>query len=345
MKRREFVAGSVAMGVSVTTSLSAQVFPHHTGVPMKNHDFEVAIVGGGPAGLSAALTLGRSGRRALLLDAGSPRNAPAHAAHNFFTRDGTPPAELLRIGHEQLRPYPSVEVRTRGATTVQRHPDGGFEITDDANTRTTATYVVLCTGVIDELPAVKGLREVWGTGAFHCPYCHGWEVRGEPFLVVAQSERAAHLGRILTGWSRSITLCPVDGLALDSAERDALSTAGVTIIDDPVAELVSDAAGRVSRVVLEGGRELGAHAVFVDSRMQQRSPIPAALGCTILREGMFAGLVETDPLGFTGVEGVYVAGDASIGMPSIVHAAAEGATVGAIINNEMLMAGRTPRDL
>ncbi|MCB9672977.1 MAG: NAD(P)/FAD-dependent oxidoreductase [Alphaproteobacteria bacterium] len=304
-------------------------------------DVEVAIVGGGPAGLSAALVLGRSRRVTVLFDAGEPRNAPAAAAHNLFTRDGTPPLELNRIGREQLAPYGSVSVRATRVDDVER-VEGGFVLHDADGGATRASRLVLATGVEDVLPDVPGLRELWGTGVFHCPYCHGWEVRDQAFVLIAQQEAAAHLARMLTGWSADVTVCPVGPGAVSAEALAGLQEHGIAV-RPAVRELVGRPGGVVEDVVLVDGSRLGPAAVFTSAPVRQRSSLPARLGCTIGSEGMFAGLVEVDERGGTGVPGLFVVGDAARGMPQVVAAAAGGALTAAMINGELIMAGVLPR--
>lgn len=305
-------------------------------------DTEVAIVGGGPAGLSAALMLGRARRSVVLFDAGSPRNAPAAAAHNVFTRDGTSPLELNRIGRAQLVPYPSVEVRDLRVDDAVRLDDGTFALTDAEGVRTTARSVILATGVVDELPDIPGLRQLWGSGVFHCPYCHGWEVQEQPFVLLAQSPRAFHLAPVLRGWSSDITVCPVAGFTIPPDEQASLEAQGVRV-RAAVRELVGEPGGVVDDVVLVSGERLGAAAVFTTAPVRQRSPLPAALGCTIHTDGMFAGVVQVDERGFSGVPGLYVVGDASQGFPQVIAAAYEGTLAGGMINHELLLAGHLPR--
>lgn len=187
-------------------------------------DVEVAITRGGPAGLSAAPILGRSRRRVVLFDAGDPRNAPASAAHNVYTRDGAPPLGLNRIGREQLAPCRSVEVRRVQVEDAERRDDGTYLLADAGGTQTTAQHVVPATCVVDVLPTIEGLKALWGAGVFHW-YCHGWEVQNQHFVLIAQDPRALHGARILRGWTSKITPCPVAGFALPPEEQEALAAA------------------------------------------------------------------------------------------------------------------------
>src|SRR5213594_4001133 len=183
---------------------------------MKNYD--VVIVGGGSAGLSAALQLGRSRRRVLVSDTGKTRNAVAHESHGFFTRDGATPAELVRIGREQLRPYETVELCSVGVKSAKAHSKG-FEITLDDETRIACRKLLLATGVVDEMPEIEGFKELWGKSIFHCPYCHGWEVRDQPLALFGGIE----LAELLKGWSDDLVLC-TDGATLSGLSRVQLKS-------------------------------------------------------------------------------------------------------------------------
>lgn len=298
-------------------------------------------MGGGPAGLSAALVLGRSRRRTVLYDAGSPRNAPASAAHNLYTRDGTAPAELNAIARDQLTPYPSVTVRDVGVTAVQR-TDAGFLLRDADGNEVHADQVILATGVVDVLPDVPGVRELWGTGVFHCPYCHGWEVRGQPFVVLAQGPAALHVGPLLRGWSDDVQVCPVEGYTPTAEERATLEATGVRW-GPAVVGLEGAPDGTVATVAYADGTRGGPAAVFTTAPVRQRAPFAEQLGCRVHGEGMFAGRVAVEAFGATGVPGVWVVGDAAEGMPQVVSAAHQGTTAGAMLNNALLQAGRLPQ--
>lgn len=304
-------------------------------------DFEIAIVGGGPAGLSAALVLGRSRRRVVLFDAGAPRNAPAAAAHNVYTRDGTSPLELNRIGREQLEPYPSVQIRPQLVDDAERRPDGTFVLHTTTGPSVTTRHLVLATGVIDELPPIEGLRELWGTGVFHCPYCHGWEVRDRPFVLLAQSDKALHAARILRGWTSDLTLCPVGAYTVPEPEAAALAALGVHV-HSRVTALVGAPDGTVQQLLLSDGSRLGPAAVFTSAPLRQRSPLAQKLGCTIHEEGRFAGMVRVDERGFSGVPGLWVIGDAAQGLQQVISAANDGTVAGAMLNAEMLLADQLP---
>ena len=293
--------------------------------------FDAIVVGGGPAGLSAALTLGRSRRRVLVAADGPTRNAPAEAAHNVFTRDGTPPAELVRIGVEQLAPY-DVTVRPERAVDAEA-TDGGVAVTFAGGDRVEARGVVLATGVRDVLPDVPGLAELWGTGVFHCPYCHGWEVGGRPLAAYARGEDALHLVPLLRGWTDDLVLFTDGPSGLSDDDRQRIERNGVAVREERVARL-DGADGRLEAVVLDGGLEVPRAGLFLRPGQELRSDLPHRLGCPLTADGR----VAADAVGRTAVPGVFVAGDAGPAMQSVATAAASGTTAGAMLNHDLLAA-------
>lgn len=293
-----------------------------------NDAFDAAIIGGGPAGLSAALALGRATCRVLVLADGPPRNAPAEAAHNVFTRDGTPPAELLRIGLAQLEPY-DVTVRREWVRDVARHDDT-FALTLTGGATFRARGLVLACGVRDVLPHKPGFQELWGRGVYHCPYCHGWEVAGQPLGVYGKGEIALHLARLLRGWTSDLVLFTDGPAELGDEERARIVANGIVIREEPVARLTGD--GPLTGVVLEGGETVPRTGLFIKPKLELRSDLPHRLGCQLNEQGR----VEADKLGRTNVPGVYVAGDAGPNAESVIVAAATGAMAGAALNLELL---------
>ena len=189
---------------------------------------DVVIVGGGPAGLSAALVLGCSRRRVQILDTGEPRNAPSSGAHGFFSRDGVEPRELLRIGREQLQPYGDVEYREARVVSV-RGFDGAFEVVLENGESLSARKLLLASGVSDELPETPGFRKFWGKGVFHCPYCHGWEVRDRPLAALNSGEAAAEHAAMVLNWSPDLVLLTDGSPGPDEEGRRRLRALGVPV--------------------------------------------------------------------------------------------------------------------
>jgi thioredoxin reductase len=284
--------------------------------------FDVAIVGGGPAGLAAALVLGRMRRRVLLLDSDDPAHGVSDGVHGLFGHDGTPPFELRRTAQEQLRPYESVTVRKVGVEEAHRTPSG-FSVTT-TRTKSEAGILLLATGMRYELPPIEGVAEVWARGAYHCPYCHGWEVRNRP--LAAYGAGAAHLALLLTSLSDDIVLLTDGNSDLDPDEAEQLRQAGVVIRDDPVARLEAEG-GRLGRVVFaDGSTDDRTGLFFVPSFTP--SPLPAQLGCELDESGA----IVIDEDGGTSVPGVFAAGDATTDKKAVVLAAAAGSRAAYAIN-------------
>lgn len=287
---------------------------------------DVAIVGGGPAGLTAALMLGRARRSVLLLDAGARRNAAAEHIHGFVTRDGTPPAEFRRIGREQLQPYPSVALRD--GRVEQIHGErGAFQLELEAG-RVTARRVLLCTGMVDELPELEGFRALWGRSIFQCPYCHGWEVRERAFGVLLERAELLAFSVLLRSWTGSVVALTGGRLPLSDAQRAQLAGAGVSLDERPIRRLAAEG-GRLARVEFDDGGSRPLEVLFAHPPQRQVEAV-RALGPE-LDDG---GYVRIDEMTReTSRPGVYAAGDLTTPMQGAVFAAAAGARAAAALNH------------
>ncbi|WP_067470635.1 NAD(P)/FAD-dependent oxidoreductase [Nocardia amamiensis] len=298
--------------------------------------FDVIIVGGGPAGMAAALTLGRVHRTVLLVDAGQGRNHPAAAVHNFVTRDGTPPQEIRRIGREELRDYPSVQVRDGATTSVGAMTGGGFELLLSDGDRVTARRLLLATGLADEVPDTPGLAPLWGRSAFHCPYCHGYECTGKPVAVIGSTGPRVRLALQLSRFAKDVILC-TDGKALAGDLRNTLEHHEIAVRCEPITRIEGEGSG-LDRIVFATGQPLSRDAVFVENLTRQHSDIAEQLGCAFLPDGC----VEADDYGRTSVAGVYAAGDmahrSSLPMPfaAVIAAAASGTVAAGAVDQDLL---------
>jgi thioredoxin reductase len=300
--------------------------------------FDCIIVGGGPAGLSAALVLGRCRRRVLVCDAGRPRNLRAAAMHGFFSRDGIPPLELLAIAREQLAAYPNLEMRSAEVINA-RCAEGGFQIGLQSTEQFNSRALVLATGVTDELPQIAGLDELYGKSVFHCPYCDGWEWRERPLAVYGRGESGAGLTATLSNWSRDLVLCTDGPHELSSAQRRAVDELGAKVMSDRIEQLEGDA-GQLKSIRFAGGKRLARDAMFVITRQNQASSLAAQLGCEDKRRRT----VPTDDHQKAQIPGLYVVGDASRDVQMAIIAAAEGADAAFSIN-KYLLAQELPREL
>lgn len=289
--------------------------------------YDVVIAGGGPAGLSAALVLGRCRRRVLVCDAGTPRNAASQALHGYLTRDGTPPLELLRLAREELAPY-AIEFRQVLVTDVLR-VDERFEVTLAERERIHAHSVLLATGVRDQLPAVPGLDACYGISVHHCPYCDGWEHSGESIVVIGNGASGAGLSLSLKTWTARVVLCTNGLPRLSRAQREQLKAHGIAVRPDRLTH-IEHSDGHVQRVVF-GSDGIDCDAIFFSSAQAQQSDLARRLGCEFTRKGT----VKTDHLGETCVPGIYVVGDASRDVQFAIVAASEGAKAGVAINKAL----------
>ncbi|KUJ54178.1 NAD(P)/FAD-dependent oxidoreductase [Streptomyces sp. MI02-2A] len=298
--------------------------------------YEVIVVGGGTAGLSAALVLGRARRRTLVVDACEPRNAPAAHMHGYLSRDGMPPAEFLAVGREEIARY-GVELRRGRVVDAVRDAHGEFEVTLAEGAALHARRLVVATGLKDELPTVPGVAERFGHDVLHCPYCHGWEVRDRAFGVLASTPMSVHQALMVSQWSKDVTLflhtVAEDELATEDLRR--LAAAGVAVVPGEVAELVVDD-DRLTGVRLADGTAHDRSVLFVAPRPVPQIGLFERLGAE-LNETPFGSYPVVDERGQTTVPGLWAAGNAGGFAEQVVNAASRGYRAGAAINGELLM--------
>ena len=292
--------------------------------------FDVVIVGGGPAGLSAALLLGRCRRRVLLCDSGHPRNEASHAMHGFLTRDGMPPAEFLARAREELKPYDTVELRHCTVTSAEC-VDGAFVTTLKDGEQFRSRKLLLATGVCDNIPQLEGMDGLYGRSVFHCPYCDGWEIRDEPIAIYGRGERGYGLTVELTLWSRDLVLCTDGPSEIGDEKRERLTRNGISIREERI-ERLEGTDGILERIVFAGGASIARRAMFFTTGQSQQSALATTLGCNVNEKGtVMTGKYET-----THLRGLFVAGDASRAVQWVVVAAAEGAEAAFAINTDLL---------
>lgn len=292
---------------------------------------DVVIVGAGPAGLSAALILGRARRAVLVCDTGRPRNARSRAMHGFLTRDGIRPAEFLRLGREQLAAYSTVHVREIEVLHAECRGDGRFDVTLADGTTVRSRRLLIATGVTDNLPEIPGFDEMYGVSVFHCPYCDGWELRDQPIAIYGRGHRGLGLSLEMVGWSRDLVLCTDGPCEIDDEGRARLARNGIALREDRVARL-DGRDGLLERVVFANGQSIDRRALFFTTGQRQQSPLAVALGCQMNEKGT----VSTGKYESTHLSGLYVAGDASRDVQWVIVAAAEGAEAAYAINTNLL---------
>lgn len=286
--------------------------------------YEVIIVGGGPAGLSAALVLGRCRRKVLLFDTLQPRNRFTESMHGFLTRDGINPSEFLDLARKDLEKY-ELEIKNLRIEKVQCIA-GGFEVIDAANKKYYSKKILLATGIKDILPDINGIKEFYGKSIFHCPYCDGYELRDKGIAVYGKGNKAIGLAKAMLTWSKDLVYCS-DGKKLKSTEEIKLKSAGIRINTKKIRKLEGKN-GKLQRIVFSDGEILEREAMFFNNGSAQQSEIAKNLNCHFTKKGV----VLMDKMQHTNIKGVYVAGDCSRDMQLVIVAAAEGAKAGVAIN-------------
>jgi thioredoxin reductase len=293
---------------------------------------DVIIVGAGPAGLSAALILGRCRRRVLVIDTGRPRNAASRAMHGFLTRDGINPQQLRQIARDQLAQYDSVAIEHAEATRA-RCVRGGFEVRLADGRRLRSRRLLLATGVVDFVPQIEGLAPMYGRSVFHCPYCDGWESRDQPLAVYSRTSNGVGLAIELTVWSSDVVLCTDGSARLSDKHRRRLAFHRIPWRPGKIARL-EGRKDQLERIVFADGQTLDRRVLFFSTPQRQGSELAAELGCTFTRRGA----VSTGEYEATNIPGLYVAGDASRLVQLAIVAAAEGAQAAFAINTSLIKA-------
>jgi thioredoxin reductase len=290
--------------------------------------YDVAVIGGGAAGLSAALVLARARRRVLVVDAGSPRNAPATHMHGFLSRDGLPPGELLALGRNEVKSY-GADILTGAATALV--PDGraGFRVLLADGHPVSARRLLVTTGLRDELPDIPGLRQRWARDVLHCPYCHGHEVRDRRLGVIGGGPGAVRYAQIVRQWTHDLVyFTPPDTLTTD--ERAQLVARGIGVVDGGIAQLVIDD-DQLRGVQMIEGCVVPRDALFVPPRFVPNNQLLVALGCAVDDDGW----VTTDATGRTSVPGVWAAGNVVDPRAQVITAAGAGSAAAIALNADL----------
>ncbi|MFC4596709.1 NAD(P)/FAD-dependent oxidoreductase [Cohnella hongkongensis] len=290
---------------------------------------DVAIIGGGPAGLNAALVLGRARKNVAVVDEGRPRNAVTREAHGFLTRDGISPSEFRRIAKEQISAYPSVSFVAGTAVSIAGS-DGHFQISTEEGSVLTSKKVLFAAGMKDRPLDIPGLAEAYGKSAFVCPFCDGWELRDEPLVVINSGAELLHFAPLIAGWTDRFTICTNGPDELTDEQREELRRHRVPLFDSPIRRIESDD-GIVRQVVLEDGTTVPCRGIFFKPKLVPGSDLPRAIGCEMSETGT----VVVDVFGKTNVPGVYSAGDAASRMHQAIAAASMGSIAAATITGEL----------
>jgi thioredoxin reductase len=294
-----------------------------------NFDYDTVIIGGGAAGLSAALVLSRARRQVLVVDSGQPRNLAATQMHGFLSRDGFAPAELLSVGRDEVRAYGG-SITTDSVVRLTRCGQVGFELVLAGGTGLTARTVLVATGLHDELPDVAGLRERWARDVLHCPYCHGWEVRDQPIGVLWNGPESVRYTQIIRQWSPDVVLFAPTGVVTGAATAE-LAARSIVVVEGLVVSVVVDY-DRLVGVALDDGRTVARTALFVPPRLVPNTGLVASLDARLDERGF----VVTDAQGATSVPGLWAAGNAANPRAQVITAAGEGSATAIAINGALV---------
>jgi thioredoxin reductase len=290
---------------------------------------DVIIVGGGPAGLNAAVVLGRCRRKVLLFDTGQYRNRWSHGMHNYLTRDDILPPDFISISRTEAEKY-GVKLVGKKVTKARKNDEGIFVVTDENKEQYFSKKLLIATGVADNVPDVPGLMEMYGHSVFHCPYCDGWEVRDKVLGVYARNKDGWELALSLKTWSTHVTLYTDGKNSVKPAHREKLAANDIKIVQHPIARL-QGTEGQLEKIVFTNGEEQPCDALFFVNGFNQQCDLAETFGCEMSKKGV----AVTNRLQQTNTPGLYIAGDADKDMHFVVVAAAEGAKAGVTINKEL----------
>lgn len=292
--------------------------------------FDVIIIGGSYAGLSAAMALGRSLRKVLVIDSGLPCNRQTPHSHNFLTQDGKSPQEISSLATIQVEQYDTVEF-FNGLATYGTKKENEFQIEMQSGENFRSKKLIIATGITDLLPDIKGMSASWGISVIHCPYCHGYEFRGSKTGILANGDKAVHLAGLVHNLTQELTLFTNGKASLNPEQMLRLREADISIVEAEIAELIHTN-GHLKSVVLINGEQLQLDALYAAVPFRQHAEIPEALNCQMTE----AGHIQVDPMQKTSIPGVFACGDNSSPMRSVSNAVYTGSVAGAMVNMELV---------
>lgn len=293
--------------------------------------YDCAIIGGGPAGLNAALVLGRSRRKTLLFDDDNGRNLVTRESHGFITRDGIEPEELKRLGRKDIAKYDCVEIKEQRIVSVNRITETHYELVTENGDIFHSIKIIIAAGLKEEQPNIPDIEKFYGTSLFSCPYCDGWELRDQPLAVIADKQ-VFELAKKIYTWSRDLVVFTNGEGRLEEEDKQKLLRKGIKVVEDIIDGLEGDN-GQLRSVRLEDGTLIDRVGGFVTPLWSHATPFAKDLGCKLSEHGG----ILTDDYGRTNVWNVYAAGDASLIVPSqLVIAAGEGSAAAIGVNGDLV---------
>ncbi|MFD3001269.1 NAD(P)/FAD-dependent oxidoreductase [Pontibacter toksunensis] len=294
-----------------------------------NHNFDVIIIGGSYAGLSAAMALGRSLRNVLIIDSGLPCNRQTPHSHNFITQDGEKPGTIAAKAKAQVLNYNTVKFHTGLAVSGEKI-ENGFEITTQKGEAFKAKKLIFATGIKDIMPSIKGFSECWGISAIHCPYCHGYEFRNQKTGIMANGEKAFHIASLVNNLTNSVTVLTSGKADFNAEQLAKLNKHNIKVAETEITEIEHEN-GHIKNVVFSDGNKLDFTAVYAAVPFTQHSDIPVSLGCELTEQGY----IRVNNFQKTTLEGVFACGDNTAMMRSVANAVYSGNLTGAMVNKEL----------
>lgn len=329
MTRRELIksGGALAIALGIPLPVLSLTKLNH----MKNTaNFDVIIIGGSYAGLSAAMALGRSLRKALIIDAGNPCNKQTPHSHNFITQDGEQPAVIAAKAKAQVLKYDTVQFLEDKAISGEKSKKG-FTIKTGSGAEYSSKKLIFATGIKDIMPDIKGFAECWGISVIHCPYCHGYEFRSQKTAIMANGERAFHLASLVHNLTKKLIILTNGKVNFDDTQLAKLNQNGIEIIETEITEMEHQN-GQIQNVVFKNGKKISLDALYAGIPFEQHTEIPVTLGCELTEQGY----IKVDPFQKTSIKGIYACGDNSSMMRSVANAVYTGNMVGAMVNKELV---------
>ncbi len=293
-------------------------------------EFDVIIIGGSYAGLSAAMALGRSIRRVLIIDSGKPCNRQTPHSHNFITHDGEVPAIIAQKAKEQVLKYSTISF-IEGLAVYGERIGNKFHIKLESGQSFHAGKLLFTTGVKDIMPSIDGFAECWGISVLHCPYCHGYEVKNKPTGIIANGDFAFELARLIHHWTKDLVVFTNGTSTLTSEQQQKIEWHNIRV-EEAMLEKINHKNGYVSSISLKGGKDIKVNAFYARPALVQHCTIPQELGCEVNEQN----LLKVDAFHRTSVPGVYTAGDNTTMMRSVSLAVAGGSFAGAVINRDCI---------
>ncbi|WP_428229115.1 NAD(P)/FAD-dependent oxidoreductase [Flavobacterium sp.] len=294
-------------------------------------NFDVIIIGGSYSGLAAAMALGRALKQVLVINSGEPCNAQTPYSHNFLTQDGNRPAGIYTVGKQQAEKYETVQFLNGFASTGKK-TGKGFEIMMETGETFQALKLIFATGIKDVMPPIEGFSECWGISAIHCPYCHGYEVRGSRTGILGNDDHAFELAKMISNWTPDLTLYTNGVSAITAAQTALLKENNIRIIEKQISKL-EHLAGHIRNIVFTDGTKSSLNAIYAPRPFIQHCTIPESLGCLMTQDGY----IKTDPFQQTSIEGIYASGDNASRVRTIANAVAMGTAAGMAASKKLIM--------